>query len=255
MTHRPFDERNGIRGRSCSCDRPITSITDLTPSNPRGTGPWRPCPARRRGCIIALLLWCCCLILCSLQGHLRPAKCPYGAFFDRDSVMQIADVSYSTKSSPHPGIKHQVPDIRFRSVENLRSWKKSLDSRSHPVHLLPPCCHGGGCGRRWLGSSAFWDLEFGCGQWRVVVYLNIPGVSHLVPRLLIHPKVALHVPHRPSMPAAFDLVRSSPLLEDLALTDRDESPGNGDDPHVSQTAVPSTLPRSLDHSTSTYSER
>lgn len=99
--------------------------------------------------------------------------------------------------------------------------------------------------------SGISSLDVGNGAW----YLNIPGVSHLVPRLLIHPKVALHVPHRPSMPAAFDLVRSSPLLEDLALTDRDESPGNGDDPHVSQTAVPSTLPRSLDHSTSTYSER
>jgi len=143
---------------------------------------------------------------------------------------------------------HLFADIRLRSKDDLRSWKKTfLNSASSPAYhartLFIDCPRAviasdadeGSWIRAFSGISS---LDVDNGAW----YLNTPEVSltpfHNFSSTL---KSLRMCPIAFPCPELFDLICSSPLLEDLTITGRDESSGN-DDAHGPQTVVPSASP-------------
>ena len=144
--------------------------------------------------------------------------------------------------------KHLFAYIRFRSEDDLRSWKKTfLNSANSPAYhartLFIDCpravmaadAEEGGWLRAFSGISS---LDVDNGAW----YLNTPVVSLAPFHNFSSTLKSLRLcPIAFPCPELFDLVCSSPLLEDLTITGRDESSGS-DDFHGSQTVVPSTSP-------------
>ena len=147
--------------------------------------------------------------------------------------------------------KHLFADIRFRSVEDLRSWKKTfLDSAYSPAHHTRTLFIG--CPRavmtadaeesRWARAfSGISRLDVDNGAW--CLKLSTPEVSLAALHNFSSTLKSLHMcPVALPCPQLFDLVRSSPLLEDLTLAGLDESSRNDDNSHVPQIVIPSTSP-------------
>jgi len=146
--------------------------------------------------------------------------------------------------------KHLFADIRLRSVDDLRSWKKTFpDVGNSPAYhtrsLFIGCssvvvaedAEEGG----WIRAfSRISSLDVDNGVW----YLNTPAISLLTPFHNFSPtlKSLRMCPIAFPCPQLFDLVLSSPLLEDLTLTGHDDSFGNEDESHGLQTVLPSTSP-------------
>jgi len=144
--------------------------------------------------------------------------------------------------------KHLFADIRFRSEDDLRSWKNAfLNSANSPGYhtrtlfidypraVMAADVEEGGWVRAFSRISS---LDVDNGTW----YLNTPVASlalfhNFSPTL----KSLRMCPIAFPCPELFDLVCSYPLLEDLTIMGRDESSGN-DENRGPQTAVPSTSP-------------
>ena len=139
--------------------------------------------------------------------------------------------------------KHLFADIQFRTEDDLRSWKKTfLNSANSPAYytrtlfidspraVTAADAEEGGWIRAFSGISS---LDVDNGAW----YLNLAPFYNFSSTL----KSLRLCPIAFPCPELFDLVCSSPLLEDLTITGRDESSGNGYC-YEPQTAVPPTSP-------------
>ena len=128
---------------------------------------------------------------------------------------------------------HLFADIRFRTSENLRSWKRSFpDPSTSPARYAKALFVGS------FRVVAAGDAEVGgwIGGFSRVERLVIGGGNHnertisLVPFHGFSPilkSLRMAVPALPSS-RIFNLIHSFPLLEDLAVIIREPPAGNGD---------------------------
>jgi len=144
---------------------------------------------------------------------------------------------------------HLFAKVEFRSAAALNSWKETFpDSANSPAHhartLIIHCpdfvvasdAEEGGWIRAFSGVAnlGVYDKRW-YSKTQVVSLAPFRRFSPTLKSLLIFP---ITLP----CPELFDLIRSSPLLEDLFLRCEDKSSGNDDGPHGPQTAVHSTIP-------------
>jgi len=145
--------------------------------------------------------------------------------------------------------RHLFADIKFSSMGDLSSWKKTFpDVANSPAHharsLFIGCpefvtaadAEEGG----WIQAfSGVTSLTVDNGKW-----LSGTSSTPLVPfyKLASTLKSLRMSPILLPSPQLFNLIRSSPLLEDLTLIGHEKRSGNVDSPHWSQPVVSSTLP-------------
>ena len=148
--------------------------------------------------------------------------------------------------------KHLFAEVEFKSAKDLDSWKKSFpdpsNSPSYHTHTLvishtravmEADARVGGLIETFScivrlrlntnkSPTAFDNLE----------QIPLAPFQRSAPTLKSLHVFGILLP----CPQTFNLVRSLPLLEDLSLTGRTESVGDGDDPHGPQAVVPPTSP-------------
>ena len=145
--------------------------------------------------------------------------------------------------------RHLFADIKFRSADDLESWKKTF-----PNIADSPACHTHtlfvGC--PWLivaadGGEGSWIRAFSAVEKLEVannVHCFTPVQISLAPFHKFSPtlKSLCIGPIRLPSPWLFDLICSFPLLEDLSLTGRDEPWFSSGDFHRPRSVGPSTSP-------------
>jgi len=145
--------------------------------------------------------------------------------------------------------KHLFAKIEFRSAAALNSWKKTFpdpvnsparNARTLDVHCPDLVTASDAEEGGWIQAfSGVANLGLYHNNW----YSKTSVVS-LAPFCRFSPTLkSLYIfPITLPCPELFDLIRSSPLLEDLFLRCEDKLSGNDDGPHGLQTAVHSTFP-------------
>ena len=137
--------------------------------------------------------------------------------------------------------KHLFAEIEFISVERIESWKRTFPEPStspayHTHTLFVRCTYAA------MAQVDSLTQTFPRVVWLKLRFKKSDNPS-LAPFHKFSPTLKSLSADFSSLPCVqvFDLVRSFPLLEDLALTGRSLSSGDGDS-HGSQTAVPSNSP-------------
>jgi len=144
--------------------------------------------------------------------------------------------------------KHLFAHIRFRSADDLRSWKKTFQdvansparhthtlSVGRPRHVVAADAEEGG----WIQAfSGVASLDVDSNHFLEASEVSLTPFHRFSPTLK-----SLHIrPIRLPYPQLFDLICSFPLLEDLNLKGGDGLFDGDDYPHGSQTVAPSTSP-------------
>jgi len=143
--------------------------------------------------------------------------------------------------------RHLFVDIKFRTASDLKAWKKAFpDSANSPAYhvrdLFIGCpkfavaaeAEGGGWTQAFSGVTR---LELDYGQ-RLLDASPVPLLYKFTSTL----KSLRMTPVLLPCPQLFDLIRSSPLLEDLSLTGQNKSLGNDENSDSPQAIVPMRSP-------------
>jgi len=165
-----------------------------------------------------------------------------------DDPETLKECCLASKSWVPRARKHLFANIVFRSAAALRSWKDtfpdSTDSPAHHARTLVIHCpdlvvasdaEEGGWIRAFSGVANLGVYNDNWYSKAPVSLAPFRGFSPTLKSLRIFP---ITLP----CPELFDLIRSSPLLEDLFLRCQDKSSANDDGPHEQQAAVRSTSP-------------
>ena len=190
----------------------------------------------------------------SNQPHLPPETLDYIVDLLHDEPETLERCCLVSKSWMPRTRKHLFADIKFRSAQDVDSWKTAFpdpsNSSAYHTHTLFVCwtrveadAWAGGLIQAFshvvrlrLTRTTFGDSLLVTPS--TVKQFTLAPFHNLSPTLK-----SLHV-YFVSLACTqiFDLVRSSPLLEDLALSGRDLSSGNDDTPREPQTVGPSPSP-------------
>jgi len=143
--------------------------------------------------------------------------------------------------------RHLFADIKLRSVSDLRAWKKvfpdTVSSPAHRVRSLSVGCpefavaadaEEGGWTQPFSGVTSL-DVDNGTSVLKTSPAPLIYKFISTLKSLRMSP-ILLPCPH------LFDLIHSSPLLEDLTLTGQNKSLGNDENPDCPQAIVPLSSP-------------
>ena len=190
----------------------------------------------------------------SNRPHLPPETLDYIVDLLHDEPETLERCCLVSKSWISRTRKHLFADIKFRSAQDVDSWKTAFpdpsNSSAYHTHTLFVCwtrveadAWAGGLIQTFshvvrlrLTRATFCDSLLVTPS--IVKQFSLAPFHNLSPTLK-----SLHVYFVSlACPQILDLVRSSPLLEDLTLSGRDLSSGNDDTPREPQTVGPSPSP-------------
>jgi len=180
--------------------------------------------------------------------HLPPEILDYVIDLLRDEPETLRRCCLVSRSWVPRTRRHLFANIKFSSASDLRSWKKAFpdvsNSPAYHAHTLlirprlvtASDAEEGGWIRAFSGVVSL-VVDSGTQNFR-------PSEASLAPFFKFSPSLnSLRIRHIVlPFPQVFDLIPSSPLLEDLGLKGRNESRFNEDDPYRPQTVVSPTSP-------------
>ena len=185
----------------------------------------------------------------SNRPHLPPETLDYIVDLLHDEPETLERCCLVSKSWMPRTRKHLFADVKFRSTQDVDSWKTAFpdhsNSPAYHTHTLFVCwtrveadAWAGGLIQTFSHVVRLRLTQATFGTPSIVKQFSLAPFHNLSPTLK-----SLHV-YFVSLPCTqlFDFVRSSPLLEDLALSGRDLSSGNDDTPREPQTVGPSPSP-------------
>ena len=181
----------------------------------------------------------------SNRPHLPPETLDYIVDLLHDEPETLERCCLVSKSWMPRTRKHLFADVKFRSTQDVDSWKTAFpdhsNSPAYHTHTLFVCwtrveadAWAGGLIQTFSHVVRLRLTQATFGTPSIVKQFSLAPFHNLSPTLK-----SLHV-YFVSLPCTqlFDFVRSSPLLEDLALSGRDLSSGNDDTPREPQAIGP-----------------
>ena len=178
--------------------------------------------------------------------HLPPEILDYTIDILHDEPKALRNCCLVAKSWVPRTRSHLFAEVKFFSIDHLKSWKKTFpvpsDAPAHHTHTLKigcPLVVG-----RTNEDEGDWLQAFPRVSSLVVSGNNDDSEVSLAPFHKFSPTLKSFRVHSVALPSPqlFNLVRSSPHLEDLAVWGQNRMLDDDCDPHGPQTIVPAVPP-------------